>query len=140
MNYSIAVFLINKNVRAIACTYESDVAGRPAARTLFKSLDQHLRVGDFVVIPTDTRHGLTVVKIAEVDVDVDFDSQTQMAWIVGKVDLTDHNLVLSQEGQAIAAIKSAEKRKKADELRAALIIDQEAIKALAISDHSEPKA
>lgn len=133
MNYSLSVFLINDNVRAIACTYEQDAPGRPAGRTIFKSLDSTLKAGDFVVIPTDTRHKLTVVKIVETDVDVDYDSHDQMTWIVGKVDLTDHELVLRQEAEAITAIKSAEKRKKQDELRKALIIDQQAIKALAIA-------
>lgn len=133
MNYSLSVFLINDNVRAIACTYEQDAPDRPAGRTIFKSLDATLKAGDFVVIPTDTRHKLTVVKIVETDVDVDYDSHDQMTWIVGKVDLTDHELVLRQEAEAITSIKSAEKRKKQDELRKALIIDQQAIKALAIA-------
>lgn len=30
MNYSTAVFLINKDVRAIACTYEKDAENKPA--------------------------------------------------------------------------------------------------------------
>ena len=90
------------------------------------------------VVQTTTRHEMTVVKVVETDVDVDFDSATPMGWIIGKVDRTDHEATLRQENQAIAAIKSAEKRKKADELRASLILDQEAIKLLALSSAGDP--
>jgi hypothetical protein len=38
MNYSTAVFLINKNVRAIACTYEKDTDAKKADRVVHKSL------------------------------------------------------------------------------------------------------
>ena len=139
MNYSTAVFLINKNVRAISVTYERDEPGRaPVNRTTFKTFDPEITVGDYLVVQTTTRHEMTVVKVVETDVDVDFDSATPMGWIIGKVDRTDHEATLRQENQAIAAIKSAEKRKKADELRASLILDQEAIKLLALSSAGDP--
>ena len=134
MNYTTAVFLINKDVRAIVCTYEVDSERQLAPRTTFKSLDKTLKVDDYVLVPTDTRHKMTVCKVVEVDVDVDFDSSTQMAWIIGKVDRVDFEKISSMEGQAIAAIKSAEKLKKRNELRDALLADSaEAIKLLPIS-------
>lgn len=72
MNYTTAVFLINKNVRAVMCNYEPDAEHKT---TMFKTLDTAIRVGDFVIVPTKTRHGMTVSKIVEVDVDV-------LSWLV----------------------------------------------------------
>ena len=124
MNYSTAVFLINDDVRAIACTYE---VAENAKREVFKTLDKSIAKDDFVVVPTDTRHKMTVVKVVEVDVDVDLDSNTPMQWIVGAIERSDHDRILKMEEQAIETIKSAEKRKKRDEMRAAIFKDREEV-------------
>jgi hypothetical protein len=130
MNYSTVVLLINKNVRAIMATYES---GDTALRTMFKTLDPDIKDGDLCIVPTDTRHKFTVVKVIETDVDVDFDNGTQIAWVVGKVDQDAYKTTLEQEGVAITKIKSAEQRKKRDDLRASLLADSAAdIQALPI--------
>ncbi|HEY8066576.1 MAG TPA: hypothetical protein VIF40_17905 [Methylosinus sp.] len=133
MNYTTAVFLINKNVRAIRAIYEADEGGKKAPRETFKTLDQDIVVGDFVIVESGTRHNMTLVKVVEVDVDVDFDSVLPMKWVVDVVDATGHAGVLAKEEQAIQAIKSAELRKKRDDLRAALILDQEALTALPLA-------
>ena len=131
MNYTTAVFLINKNVRAVLCNYEPDA---PDKKTMFKTLDAQIREGDFVIVPTKTRHGMTVSKVVEVDVDVDFDSQTLVCWVVGKIDQTQFDATRAQEEDAIAVIKSAEKTKKRNELAAALLVDsKDALKALPIT-------
>lgn len=131
MNYSTAVFLINKHARAIACTYE---AADNSARTTFKTLDPEVKVGDFVVVPTDTRHKMTVCKVVEADVDVDFDSTVQMAWIISRVDRAPHEQILAQEAQAVATIKSGELRKKREDLAKSLLADKVAdLKALPIT-------
>ena len=131
MNYSTAVFLINKHVRAVVATYE---AGENAPRTTFKTLDPSIMAGDLVIVPTDTRHKMTVVKIVETDVDVDFDGTATMHWVIGKVDDEPYKKVLAQETSAIATIKSAELRQKRDNLRNALFKDhQETLKALPIA-------
>lgn len=134
MNYSTAVFLINKNVRCMMATYEIDREDTATAkRTPFKTLDPGIGKGDLVIVPTGTRHGMTVVRVVESDVDVDFENMTPMAWIVQRVERGPYDVIVRDEERAINTIRSAEKRKKADELRAALIIDQEAVKQLAIS-------
>lgn len=131
MNYTTAIFLINRNVRAVAAIYE---AGDTAPRTLFKTLRADLQLGDLCVVPTNTRHNFTVVKLVDLDVDVDFDSQVPMAWIVAKIDQTEHDKIVGQEQTAVAAIKSAEMRKKRDLLRESLLADKlEEIKALPIA-------
>jgi len=122
MNYSTAVFLINDDVRAVACTYEAD---EKAKREIFKTLDKSITKDDFVIVPTDTRHKMTVVKVVEVDVDVDLDSHVPMQWIVGAVERHDYERLIKMEETAIETIKSAEKRKKRDEMRAAIFKDRE---------------
>lgn len=133
MNYSTAVFLINDNAKAVKVTYEVDAPNSPAKRTVFKTFDASLKDGDFVIVPTDTRHKLTVAKVVEVDVDINFDANTQIEWLVGKVDLKAFEEVLAQEAEAITQIKSAELRKKREELAEALIKDVGAVKKLPIA-------
>lgn len=135
MNYSTAVFLINNDVRAVMCTYE---ATDNAPRTIFKTFDPNIAEGDFVVVPTNTRHGMTVCKVVETDVDVDFDSSAQVEWIIGTIELENYEKIVEQENQAIEAVKSAEKRKRRDELREAIFKDQEeTMKSLALTSLSE---
>lgn len=131
MNYTTAVFLINKNVRAVLCNYEPDAQDK---KVMFKTLDPKIKEGDLVIVPTKTRHGFTVSKVVETDVDVDFDSQTLVNWLVCKVDPADYEATLTQESDAIQVIKSAEKTKKRNELAAALLVDsKDALKALPIT-------
>ena len=131
MNYSTAVFLINDKVRAIAVTYE---AGEAAPRTIFKTFDQSIKKDDYVLVPTDTRHKMTVCKVVDEAVEPDLEAPSKMDWIIGVVDRSDYERVLGQEQAAIDAMKSAEKNRKREELRKSLLADSEgAIKALPIS-------
>lgn len=130
MNYSTAIFLISDKARAIMATYESY---DDAPRTMFKTLDPKIAVDDYVLVPTTTRHHMTVCKVVEVDVEPDFDAADEVQWIIGTVNTKDFNDLKAQEGDAITKIKSAEKRKKREELRKALIADAEDdLKALPI--------
>lgn len=130
MNYTTAVFLINSDVRAIRCSYEPE----KIPDYIFKSLDKTIQKDDLVVVPTDTRHGMTVVKVTEVDVDPDFDSDIQMKWVVGKVDQATYASILNREAEAITVIKSAERTRKRNELRDSMLADSsEALKALPIT-------
>jgi len=135
MNYSTAVFLINKHARAIVATYEAD---DKATRTTFKTLDPSIKEGDYVIVETDTRHKMTVCKVVETDVDFDFDTPAKMSWVIGKVDRAVFDLTLQQEQSAIAAIKSAELRKKREDLKKSMFADHmESIKALPIYANGE---
>ena len=140
MNYTTAIFLINKDVRAVLVNYEPNA---PDKLCMFKTLDKTIKKDDYVIVPTHTRHNMTVSKVIEVDVDVDFDSTAPVEWIVAKVDRSQYEVTLSQEGDAIAVIKSAEKTKKRNELAAALLVDsRDALKALPITtvNGAEPSA
>ena len=131
MNTSTVIFLVNDTVRAVDAMYETDPNKK---RTTFKTLDQTIKVGDLAVVPTDTRHKFTVVKVVDVDVNIDLESPITVDWIVAKIDLTDHELVSSQEADMIKVIKSAETRRKREELAKALMADnKDAILALPIA-------
>ncbi len=112
MNYSTAVMLLNQNIRAIHTVYEEETETRKQPRTTFKTLDTTIEVGDLVVIPTDTRHKMTVVKVVGVDVDVDFESTTPVQWVISKVATDAHKTILSEEQKWIETIKASEKREE----------------------------
>ena len=131
MNYSTAIFLINKHARAVHATYEAE---ENAKVTTFKTLDETIRVGDFIIVPTDTRHKMTVCKVTAVDVDVDFDSTATIQWIIGKIDRDPYQQILKQEDAAVQAIKAAELRKKREDLAKSMLANHmDAIKALPIA-------
>lgn len=134
MNYSTAIFLISDECRAVMAIYEADeLSGKKAARTMFKTLDPDVKVGDLVIVPTDTRHGMTVVKVTDVDVEPDLQTSADIKWVVDKIDADNFDNLKAQEDAAIASIKSAEKRKQREELRKALIADAaDDLKALPI--------
>lgn len=139
MNYSTAIFLVNKDVRAVAVSYECGPDGKGVAPfVVFKTMDRALRAGDMVVIPTDTRHRLTVGRVEELDVEIDFDSTTQLRWLVDRVDQAGYSAILAQEGDAIQAIKSAEARSKRDELARKLLADNPDLQGLAIVNAAGP--
>lgn len=133
MNYSTAIALFNADVRAILCEYDPQDTRN---RVLFKTLDKTIKKDDLVVIPTGTRVGFTVVKVVEVDLDFDHDDGKIVAWIVTKIDRAAYEEILIQETKAVEIMKSAQKRRKTEELRAAIIKDQDAqmqtLKALPI--------
>lgn len=132
MNTSTAIFLINPNARAVSCIYEAE--GSKQTPYIFKTLDQSIKVNDLVVVPTDTRHNLTVVKVVEVDVDLDIDTPHQIKWVIGKVDLATHNELLELEADALAKIKASQLRKKREQLAKDLLDDHRAaIQSLPIS-------
>ena len=135
MNYSTAIFLISDQARAVNVTYEKD---EYAPKTMFKTLDPNIKVDDYVTVPTDTRHKMTVCKVVEVDVEPDLESSREMKWIVGVVSTADFDQIKSQEGDAIARIKSAEKTRKRKELRDALLADVgDGLKVLPIYSQAE---
>lgn len=126
-NYSTAVFLINSAVRALTASYEPEDGQRDSStlskanakynsvRT-YKTMDQSIKKGDLLVVPTDTRWGFTVVRVEDVDVEVDYDGQHEVKWIVGKLDYTEFKATKEMEDEAIAKIKKAENRKRREDL------------------------
>lgn len=135
MNYSTAIFLINPKVRAIAAIYEADTDTVKAPRTIFKTFDQTIAEGDFILVPTNTRHKMTVNKVVAVDVDPDLESSTQMQWVIGTIDPSIYEDVLKQEARAIELMKAAEKTHAREELRKKMLahVDETQLSALQIT-------
>lgn len=143
MNYTTAVMLINTNIRAINVVYEQDKENNKVKRTLFKSLDQDLKKGDLVVVPTDKehRHGFTIAKVDEVDVDVDFDSSTKVEWIAAKFDIASYEKLLTEEEQYISLIKKGEQNKRRKDIAASVeALQIEELKALPIAAYGDTKS
>ena len=113
--------IINHDIRAIRTSYEPAQAGKPLQEYVFKTVDPTIKKGDFVVVPTDTRWGFTVNHVEAVDVDVDFDSDVQLRWIINKVDVDGHNKTTKEEGKWVSALQESEKRKRREELKKQLL-------------------
>ena len=86
MHPSRNAFLTDDLCRAIRVNYDPDRnAGRREEE--FKTVDPDIQVGDVVVIPTDTRHKATCVKVVAVDIDIDIESNEPIKWIIDRVDM-----------------------------------------------------
>ena len=118
MNYSTAVMLFNADIRAVRVSYDpNDKIGADVKSYLFKTLDPNIKEGDFVAIPTDTRHKITIGKVEEVDAEVDFDDATEIKWIVSLVPTKEHESILKDEQQWISEMKKAQNRKKKEDIK-----------------------
>jgi hypothetical protein len=127
MNKSLAVFLISDKVRMVKVAYETDAKGAPLeGKTYsFKTFDDTIKLDDLVVVPTGTRVGFTVVRVIDVDVqdDLDFslDDGVAYKWIAGKFNRTLYDEGVAKEKTLLDAVANAEKNKKREELRKALL-------------------
>jgi len=121
MNYSSAVMIINHEIRAIRTSYEPGTNGKEPNTYIYKTIDKTIKKGDFVVVPTDTRWGYTVNKVEAVDVDVDFDSDVILKWILNKVDVAGNKVTIQEEDKWVSALQESEKRKRREELKKQLL-------------------
>lgn len=138
LNYSTALFLLNPNLRAIMCAYErvpaSIVEGPTPKLTMFKTFDTSIGIGDILVVPSSTRHYRTTVKVVTVDVEVDFDDQTPVDWVVSKLDAAAFDKMVKEEGRAISVMKAAEAKARRDKIRDQVVaLNADELKALPIS-------
>ena len=130
MNDSLTIFLYLDDVRAVRCQFDPDVKGEEFR--VFKTVDHTLKVDDYVIVETGTRHGMTVVRVKEVDYDPDLDSTKIVRWVIGKVDRRAFDRALVREQELVSEAKAAQRRKKKAELQDALNGDVEQLKALAL--------
>ena len=138
MNFSLAVFLINKDCRAIITEYDPD--NSQDKRVLYKTLDPRIKVGDLVVIPTNTRHKFSLVKVVEVDVPVDYDSPLEAKWLVSPaLDTTEYNQIVADEAAAIVRLRQRDAKQRTDALRKTMFgEDQSEIASLPLYRASTP--
>lgn len=134
---SLLVFLLDDKVKAVRAVYEKVDEPIPAptpaaygedtktARKLqgflFKTLDDTLFVGQLVVVPTDTRHGFTVVKIVEIDAEPDMRTDKEVKWVVGPVDVAEYHRVREGEQSILAKVAKQKLRKEREALRETLL-------------------
>jgi hypothetical protein len=120
MDNSVIVLLINDSARAIKGIYEEHgTAGT------FKTMDQNIKVDDLVVVESGTRHEMTVVKVTEVDVALNYDTQKDVKWVVQAIDTVSFGALKNQEKKAIAAVQEAEQERKKAELRKSMFAHHE---------------
>lgn len=135
MHNSRIIFLTNDSVRAIAGKYEDG-----GKSEVFKTFDDTLAVDDMVVVESTTRWAMTTVRITEIDVDIDIDAETPVKWVIQRIDEPGFEKLKADEATLISKVQTAQKRKKREELRAAMLGDHgDVIEGLALADHSEEK-
>lgn len=125
-NPSLAAFLLDNGPRCISVSYDrtSDRTGKdiPIDVKSFKTFDTTLKVGDLVVVPTDTRWGFTVGRVEAVDTRVNYSSPEITRWVASKVDREGYKAILDQEEVLLGKVGQAQelkaKRELADELKA----------------------
>lgn len=129
MHNSRKIFLTDKEPRCILTSYEN-VENAPTKE--YKTYDTSIEAGDYVVIPTDTRHNMTVVKVEEVDVEADLDSDEPVSWVICKADRTEFERVTKVENTFLTGVRSAEKKRRKEQLRQDFLsdVDESAIAAL----------
>jgi len=139
VNYSTAVMLFNSDIRAIKVSYDpNDKLSSGAVKSYtFKTLDPDIQVGDYVAIPTDSRHNITVGRVEEVDAEIDFDSSLEIKWIVSRVPYTEYQSILADEQTWIAQMKKAQNLKKKEDIKNSMLemykADGSSLETLAIA-------
>lgn len=130
---SLTIFLVNKTVRAVAAAYDPE--NSPSKRDVFKTLDDSIKVGDFVLIPTEQRCKMSVFKVMELDPELDFDRQGEVKWIIGRVDKSAFDRIVEQERTIIETAKRAEFRARQQALADKMLASNKAdLAGLALVD------
>ncbi len=135
MERSREIFLINDQVKALKAEYEPD-----GTRSLLKTFDPTIKVGDYLVVQSTTRHKITTVKVTEVDVDFDMHGTVPMQWVISKVDLTIHAQMIEDESAAIRKLADLRLRREREQLRETMLGNYASeIDGLAIAQIAAPK-
>jgi bacterioferritin (cytochrome b1) len=139
-NYSTAVMLVNSNIRAMYTVYEPLKENPGQKRTMFKTLDPDLKVGDLVLVPSGTRFGFNVNEIIEADVKVDYESSNQVLWIASKIELSDYNNNIAMEAEMTDALRDSEEHRKREEIKASMFaaMDAGVLQGLKIAQIAPP--
>lgn len=132
MNPTATILLVNAEARAIRIAYEPDRGDAKNFRIL-KTFDKSIKPGDFVVVATETRHKMTVVKVEEVDVLWDVDGSDPIGWAIAKVDVERHDALLVQERELIRTVQNAQARRRREELSQDILKDNPDLKSLPLA-------
>jgi hypothetical protein len=127
MNSSATVMLFEENgVRPVRVQYDPDNGNnRGATHThFFKCVDPDVKVGDLVIVTTNTRHGFTVAKVEAIgfaDVPVDFDNTAvQWGWVAAKFDQPGFSDILASEKKLVGMVSETNANKMRADLQASM--------------------
>lgn len=121
MNLSTAVFLISDEVRAIGVTFDQGNERTESVEYTYKTCDQTISVGDYVIVPVGASEKFKIVTVRSVDVDVNYNSDIQYKWVAAKFDPIVYIMQKEHEQRAIQEIKQIERRAKREQLRKDLV-------------------
>lgn len=130
-NRSTEIFLINDDVRLMKGNWDDNP--KVSKPELFKTLDKNIKVDDLVIVTSGTRHGFSIAKVTEVDLEPDMDSVEVVRWIVGPVDLKGHQHTIEKENEAIEMINKARRARKRRNLAEDIFDNVEDVKAIPLS-------
>lgn len=122
MNPSLYSFLAEPSCRAVKVEYDPDskLNNNYNICRLYKTLDPTISVDNLVVVPTETRHGFTVCKVVEVDLQVNYNGNDEYRWVLGKVDKAAYDALLDQDKAVKSKIGKIEENKIKRELMEAM--------------------
>lgn len=120
MHDSRKVFLLDPEPQCIKAVYEPHEG---ASQTEFKTFDENIKVDDYVIVPSGTRHNMSVSRVVEVGVEPDLDTSTKMDWVIGIIESSTFENILEQEKVFIDAARSAEKKRRKKQLREDILAD-----------------
>ena len=118
------IFLVNDKCRAIRIVYDPEQRKEdkkygyslPDHPTVFKTLDPGIAVGDYVVCQTGVRHGMTVFRVTEVDIDFDLRGSTPIPWIIDTVDVKTFESIRDRETAMVGKLSTLRLAKERREL------------------------
>ncbi len=128
MNYNTLAFLTSEDIQAVTCVFEDSYFnninqksnGKPKTYT-YKTVIKDLKVDDLVIVECtggSGNHGFAVVKVVELDSEIDFQDQSiNYRWIVDKLDTSTLDNILHTEKLLIKQIKQQERKQKTDKMR-----------------------
>jgi len=117
------VFLLEETLRCVKAAYE--IGDRPRL-VEYKTFNTSIEVGMYLVVPTQSRHEMAVVKVHEVDIEPDLSSDTRMDWVVDTIDRDAYAGTLASEKSFINAARSAERRRMRETLKKDVLADLDA--------------
>ncbi len=120
MHDSRTVFLLDDNVKCVSGKYE---VGHSASTEEFKTAIEGIEVGDYVVVPTNTRQKMTVVRIDEIDIEPDLESDIKMDWVMCKVPKAEYDITMASEKTFVDRTRAAARIRKKKQLITDLQID-----------------
>lgn len=108
MHSSRTIFLANPAVIAVRAYYDY-----PNKSEILKTLSTDIKKDMLVTAESGGKHGHSVLKVLEVGVQIDYDSDEPVRWITGVVDEAKYKDLLSKEAKLVDLANAA----KADRLR-----------------------